>query len=155
MPLYSPPRDFVQALHNFDKDLRVRWSDGQGKWRLERKVSRGTVWPPSELDTPAAHEDRIAARDGYILVDLLPELSNRLFSVLRAHDIWAHGGAEAVADQMDRMDVLQKYELRKLVLDYAESTARERWRYMNTVRTVPEKSPHSAPAGGMSINGGV
>lgn len=155
MPLYSPPREFVQALQAFDKDLRVRWSDGQGSWRLERKVSRGTVWPPSSLDTPAANEDRIAARDGYVLVDLLPELSGRLFSILRAHDIWAHGGADAVADAMDRLDLEQKAELRKVCLDYTEVKARERWQYMNRVRTVPEHARHTAPRGGMSINGGV
>ena len=153
----SLPSYMKSLLHNFDRDLRLRWSDAQNRWRLERKVSRGVMWPPSELETPSAMEDRRSASEGYILVSLIEHnaLSDRLIPVLRQSDIWSNGGAEAVADAMDRMDTSQKYLMRQMVLDYAEAKARERFRYMNTVRTVPEKQAHSAPAGGMSINGGA
>jgi hypothetical protein len=99
----------------------------------------------------------VSAHDGYILVDFLDKehLNERLFPILRRADIWANGGAAAVADEMDRMDIEEKRLMRKIVLDYAEAKARERWRYMNTVRTVPERQALSAPAGGMSINGGM
>jgi hypothetical protein len=143
-----------KLLHDFDRDLRVRWSEPQGRWRLERRVSHGVVWPPSAIETAASMEDRRAAADGYVLVALLEpcELTERLIPVLRRADIWARGGANAVADEMDRMDVEQKRLMRQVVLDNAEAAARERFRYMNAVRTVPERAAHSAPPGGMSIN---
>jgi hypothetical protein len=34
-----------------------------------------------------------------------------------------------------------------------EIAAKERWTYLNTVRVVSEKQAHTAPEGGMSING--
>jgi len=154
MPLFNPPSRIVELLRNFDSALRVRWSDAQCQWRLERKVSHGKVWPPSSIESAGSFEDRKAAADGYILVACLEksQLTDRLLPVLRASDIWAHGGAQEVADQMDKMDVEQKYLMRQTMLDNCEAAARERFRYMNAVRTLPERFTHTAPQGGMSIN---
>ncbi len=157
MPTYTPPAELAKLLKEFDEALRVRWSDGQQRWRLERRVSRGQVWPPSEVESPEAYEDRQAARDGYILVDYVDRalLNGKLLDVLRAGDIWARGGADAVADQLDRYDAEHLLLMRRMVGNYVEEKARERWRYMNRVRTVSEAQAHTAPVGGMSINGGV
>lgn len=157
MPLYVTPPDIARDLRAFDAALRLRWSDGQDCWRLERKVSRGTVWPPSTLETPGAFEDRKAAREGYILIDLIQpqSLSGRLVPVLAQADIWSCGGAEEVADAMDRLDIEQRQTMNRMMSDKFETAARERFRYMNRVRCVPEKMAHTAPPGGMSITGGV
>jgi len=157
MPTYITPPGIARELHAFDPALRLRWSDGQGCWRLERKVSRGTVWPPSTLESPAAFEDRTAAHDGYVLVDLIRprDLSARLVPVLRQADIWSSGGADAVADAMDRLDVTQRETANRMMGEKWEAAARERFRYMNRVRTVSEKHAHTAPPGGMSVMGGV
>jgi hypothetical protein len=72
--------------------------------------------------------------------------------VLRQNDIWAHGGAEAVADAMDQLDLEQKWMMKRAIDDEFEAAARERFRYMNRPRVVPESMSHTAPPGGMSIN---
>jgi len=157
MPTYITPPDIARELRAFDPALRLRWSDGQGCWRLERKVSRGTVWPPSMLESPASFEDRKAAREGYILIDLIGPraLNARLVPVLRRADIWSNGGAGAVADAMDQLDISQRETMKRMMSDKFEAAARERFRYMNRVRCVPENKAHTAPPGGMSIMGGV
>ena len=155
MPLYSPPRDFVEKLRHFDSALRIRWSDGQNRWRLERKISHGTVWPPSIWESPNQQEDRKAAADGYVAVGVLKqgELTDRVFAHLASQDIWRQGGAKAVADRMDENDILAERMARLRRSDTLEGLARERWRYMNTVRTVPESARHTGSD--MSINLGV
>ena len=157
MPLMLPPREIERDLRAFDPALRLRWSDGQGCWRLERKVTNSAVWPPSEIESPAQYEGRIAARDGYCLVDLIkPELLNgRLVPILAEADIWRNGGAKEVADAMDRLDVDQRQRMKAMMSEQFAEMARERFRYMNRVRTVSEAKAHTAPPGGMSINGGV
>lgn len=157
MPALHPPANLVRELRAFDPALRLRWSDGQARWRLERKVTRGAQWPASTIETAAGYEDRIAARDGYVLVDLIaPELLNgRLVPVLKRADIWSRGGARAVADEMDQLDVDHRQMMKRMMSDKFEVAARERFRYMNRVRTVSEKHAHTAPVGGMSLNAGV
>lgn len=154
MPTYLPPTEIVRDLEAFDPQLRLRWSDGQGQWRLERKVSRGQVWPASEVETAAGYESRVAAKEGYILVDLIhPSLLNsRLVPILRQNDIWSNGGAKEIADAMDTLDADQQRLMKLAVSDQFEQMARDRWKYMNRVRTVSERHAHTAPRGGMSIN---
>ena len=157
MPLYNPPPDIERDLKAFDPALRLRWSDAQGGWRLERKVAQGAIWPASVVESPAQFEGRIAANDGYILVEFIsPEhLSGQLIPVLARSDIWTNGGAQAVADAMDELDISHRQMMKAMMSDQFAAMARERFRYMNRVRTVPEKFAHTAPPGGMSINGGL
>lgn len=157
MPLLTPPKLFVERLRGFDPDLRVRWSDGQNRWRLERKVTRGTVWPPSELESPGQQEDRRAAHEGYTLVATIKqgELTDRVFMALAKADLWRMGGAEKVCEALDKGDAEFEMKNRAKRGEYIEAAARERWRYMNTIRCVPENASATAPAGGMSILGGA
>ena len=157
MALYDPPLGLMRALHAFDPALRVRWSDAQGCWRLERKATRGTVWPPSIHDTPAAYEDRIAAGEGYILVDTINknDLDDRLLPILKRNDIWSRGGADTIAKEFDRLDAEHLATMKRMVSEKWADMARERYRYMNAVRTLPEHKAHAGPDGGMSINGGL
>lgn len=157
MPLYDPSQSIVRQLRTFDPLLRVRWSDCQRFWRLERKVTRGMVWPPSEIESPSQYEERIAARDGYILVDTIKKqhLTERLIDVLRRNDLWSRGGAAGVASEWDLADQERDMQRRQSLGDELEAAARERYRYMNTIRTVSESASATAPAGGMSIMSGV
>ena len=157
MPLLTPPKLFVERLRAFDPMLRVRWSDGQNRWRLERKVTRGTMWPPSFVESPEQAEDWRAANEGYTLVATVKqgELTDRVFVALAKADLWCMGGAEKVCAALDRGDQELEMVNRTKRGEYIEAAARERWRYMNSVRTVPENMAATAPRGGMSIMGGA
>ena len=157
MPLLTPPRLFSERLKAFDPMLRVRWSDGQNRWRLERKVTRGIMWPPSAVGGPGQQEDRQSAAEGYTLVATVKqgELTDRVFVALAKADLWRMGGAEKVCEALDRGDQELEMVNRARRGEYIEAAARERFRYMNSIRTVPEKFAATAPKGGMSVMGGA
>lgn len=150
MPLFDAPKAFIEDLRRYDPALRCRWSDGRRSFLIERKVSRGRAFPPSEFGDPDEYR---AASDGYmILMDVEREcLDNRVFFTLWQSDIWRQGGADAVNDRIDRVQAEIFRESRVAFNDRNRQEAKAAFRYMNCVRTVPENAAHTAPPGGMSI----
>lgn len=172
MPLFDVPRTFTEQLKAYDQALRCRWSDARNCYLIERKVSRGRpIPPPKSIDpddpdsmmTPEdaathnreIHDEYLAACDGYtILLNVDRDaLDSRVFFTLWSTDIWRQGGADAVNARIDKAYWDARRKGREDFGDFVASEARERFRYMNTVRTLPETGTHSAPEGGMSING--
>jgi len=100
MPLHHPPSSFVQRLQDVDPHLRLRWSDAESRYRLERKVSRGRQPDPACY---AAWDDYVCARDGFAFVFPCQgrELDDRVIATLFASDLWRRGGAEVVTDEME------------------------------------------------------
>jgi hypothetical protein len=147
------PSGFVNRLKSYDKELRCRWADQDGHWRIERRIRP----PRLDLDPGlfANHADYETAKEGYALILKVPQnmLDNRVFECLWAADIQAQGGAKAVADKLDNAynERLEKAE--KAWGEQVEIAALERWRYLNTIRTLSEKHAHAGPKDGMSING--
>jgi hypothetical protein len=109
------------------------------------------------LESPGQQEDRRAAHEGYTLVATIKqgELTDRVFMALAKADLWRMGGAEKVCEALDKGDAEFEMKNRAKRGEYIEAAARERWRYMNTIRCVPENASATAPAGGMSILGGA
>jgi hypothetical protein len=155
MPLYDPPKEFVTRLKDFDAALRIRWSDAEDRWRIERKISRGKWINPSTFHA-SRYEDIISARDGYIPVLYCQqnELDERVFLSLWHMDIWRRGGSRRVADQMEARENGQRQSTRAQWLDDVWMAAKACKNYMNTVRTLDERHAHTAPRGGMSIVAG-
>lgn len=152
MPQYHPPSSFTRALRAFDPALRVRWSDKDVNWRIERRLTHGTWADPAFFADP---EDRQTARDGYVLVLTCQkeQLDNRVFYTLWDGDIWRRGGAKKVGDQIFAgLDTLTAARRRRWS-DYIETCARERYDYMNRVRTLPDNARHTGRD--MSITLGV
>lgn len=142
MGLYTAPRRIAQDLRRYDPHLRVRWSDGEAQWRIERQVGRAN---PSRLDTPGAYEDRRAAAEGYVLVLTCDhnQLDQRVLWHLWMNDVQRLGGAEAVAALMEEAEERDRLQARAAFLDRVGVSARDRWAYMNTVRTCPQWDHHT------------
>jgi len=182
MPLFQPPRTFQSRLRAVDPLLRCRWSDALGAYLIERRVTRGRPIAPKLLaddeaiqaleyereiaDTPAsrARVDRMlrfmaeeyrAACDGYVICFEADRecLDSRVFYTLWATDLERQGGADRVNDAIDARQAAGAAASRAAWISEVEWLAHEAWRYMNRVRTVPERCAHTAPAGGMSIMG--
>lgn len=100
----TAPQWFLDELRAFDPDLRLRWSIRTHSWALERQVRRG-LHPGTTKGDPFS-DDYIRARDGYILVGTIPfgGLHRYVFQRLRDSDLWARGGWQRVADEMDQAD---------------------------------------------------
>jgi hypothetical protein len=152
MPLYTAPKQFVTRLKAFDSKLRIRWSDVENRYRIERKVARASA---SNVASARTIEDRIAARDGYVLVLHCKQnqLDARVLFTLWHDDLWRVGGADAWMNQLQREDEEREAIKRERFLSDIDGKAREAYRYANTIRTLPENKRHTAPVGGMSING--
>ena len=172
MPLFEVPRPFAAELAAYDSALRCRWSDVRQCYLIERKVSRGKLFPPpTPLDPDASdsmhtreeaeaynreiHDEWVAACDGYAIVLNVDRdcLDSRVFFTLYETDIWRQGGADAVNERIDKAYWDAKRKSREDFGDFVAAQARERFRYMNRPRTLPESVAHTAPEGGMTING--
>lgn len=152
MALYQPPKQFVQDLQAYDPLLRIRWSDSEDCWRIERKVRPAREVDPSPF---ANHEDWITTKDGCVCVlkCKMNQLDQRVVYTLWKGDIQRQGGAQALADAIERGEQDTLMRSRAETLDRIEVHAKERFDYMNRVRTLPEHLPHSGKD--MSITAGV
>src|SRR3972149_8383350 len=101
MPMHLAPSGFVSRLKAYDKELRCRWSDREGRWRIERRIRA----PRINLDPGlfANHEDYITAVEGYALIMRVDPsmLDNRVFETLWAGDLQKRGGAKRVSDELE------------------------------------------------------
>lgn len=116
--LLLAPGWFLRELELFDPALRCRFSPRTNMFQLERKITNSIPIDTSVLNTE--HDDYIRAREGYILVGVIsPDgFSRSIFDKLRASDLWANGGWEAMANKIEAYE--ESEELRK-----NESFARE------------------------------
>ena len=142
MALYDPPASFTQRLARFDPLLRIRWSDSEQRWLIERKITRSRPVPAKWF---RRHEDFVAARDGYVhvLACQKNQLDERVFLTLWHGDIWRQGGARQVADRMDAQMDGDAERQRQGWLDDVEYAAREAYDSMNRVRTLAPGVTHT------------
>jgi hypothetical protein len=91
------PNWFVTEMKAFDSALRVRWSQKMNMWQLERKIANSKPIDTTKRD--GYDDDYIRAREGYILIALIPndKFSRQIFETLRASDLWSQGGWESMA----------------------------------------------------------
>lgn len=96
-----PPEWFVKQMRAFDADLRIRWSARLQLWQIERQVKRSAH--PGTIRNDGWHDDYIRAQDGYILVASVQpgKIGPHIFQKLRDCDLWANGGWEKIADQIE------------------------------------------------------
>lgn len=101
------PQWFLTEMKAFDPDLRVRWSPLVKLWQLERKIAHGL---PINTTKDSFHDDYIRAREGYMLVAMIEpgKFSRSIFVTLRASDLWANGGWEAMADLIEDLEAREE-----------------------------------------------
>jgi len=153
MSLYDAPKSFVQRLRAYDPLLRIRWSDWEQRWRIERRITFGRSIDPG-LFKESQYEEFVARCQGHIAVLYCQkeQLDTRVFFTLWMNDIQRQGGSKAVADRLEEEEAIYRTKSRAKWLDDVYVQAREKYDYMNAVRVVPESHRHSAPVGGMSTN---
>lgn len=153
MPLFDAPKGFVRRLLAYDPALRIRWSDWEQRWRVERRLTHARSIDPG-LFREHQYEEFVARCDGYIPVLYCgkEQLDNRVIFTLWVNDIQRQGGAKALADRLEQEEAIYRSKSRAKWLDQVYVAAQEKYDYMNRVRVVPESHRHSAPPGGMSIN---
>ena len=152
MALLTPPNEFMRRLKLYDDALDCRWSDLRSVWLIERAVPENSTLRGGQGYVDA--EDHLSASNRKIILFEVDRnaLDERVFYSLWSTDIRRQGGAEAVNDAIDTRYLAAIAKNKAHFRDLVRGHAKERWRYLNTVRTVPEHAAHTAPDGGMSIN---
>jgi hypothetical protein len=147
------PRDFVRRLRQYDDQLDCRWSDVRSCWLIERKVPDQSELLGGVGNVDA--EDHLSAAKRCIILFEVDRnaLDQRVFYTLWQSDMRRLGGSEAVCDEIDKKYFAAIAKNKEEYRYFVRHHARERFKYMNRPRTLDEKVAHTAPAGGMSING--
>lgn len=134
MPLFTPPKGFVSRLRAYDHLLRVRWSDFEWRWRIERKITFGRSIDPGQFKE-RHYEEFVARCAGYvpILFAQKNQLDNRVIFTLWAADIQRQGGAEAVAKRKDEEEEAYRMKSRARWLDDVYGQAKDYYNFMNSL----------------------
>lgn len=104
------PRGYNARLARFDRLLRMRWSDAQECWLLERKLAAARL----DLDPALLPEDtRAQYAEGYFTLGVyepraLPAIDN-LIRGLEWADTWKMGmTSDQIADYMDDRETIAR-----------------------------------------------
>jgi hypothetical protein len=153
MPSLDVPRDFLRRLTAYDSDLDCRWSDHRSCWLIERKVPERSTLAGGQGHVDLEDHLSAAARKIILFEVDRNALDERVFYTLWQTDMRRQGGADAIADEIDRKYYAAIAKNDADFRDLVRHKARERYRYKNRIRTLKESEVHTAPAGGMSILG--
>jgi hypothetical protein len=153
MPLLTPPNDFMRRLKGYDALLDCRWSDYRSCWLIERMLPEQSTLMGGQGHVDIEDHQSAAARKLILFEVDRNALDDRVFYTLWTTDMRRQGGADGIADEIDKRYFGALKDKRSKFRDFVKHKAKERFRYKNTIRTVPEHAVHSAPPGGMSING--
>ena len=134
MPLFTPPQGFVERLRAYDHLLRVRWSDYEQRWRIERRITFGRSMDP-DLFKEQHYEEFCARREGYVpvLYCRKEQLDNRVLFTLWAADIQRQGGAVAVAKRIEEQEDAYRMKSRARWMDDVYNQAKDYYNWMNTL----------------------
>ena len=143
MPLFDAPKGFVKRLRAYDCLLRIRWSDYEARWRIERRLTHARSIDPG-LFREHQYEEFVARCGGYIPVLYAgrEQLDNRVLFTLFVNDIQRLGGAQRVAEMMEREEAAYRSASRAKWLDVVYEQARDRWSYINQLSSTKRSTPH-------------
>jgi len=134
MSLYDAPKSFVRRLQAYDPLLRIRWSDWEQRWRVERRLTHARSIDPG-LFREHQYEEFIARCDGYIpaLYCQKEQLDERVFFTLWCNDIQRHGGGKAMADLLEREEAAYRSKSRAKWLSDVYDQAKDYYGLMNSL----------------------
>ena len=143
MPLFDAPQGFVQRLRAYDNRLRVRWSDWECRWRIERKITYGRSMDP-DLFKESQYEEFVARRDGWlgVLYCKKEQLDERVLFTLWVNDIQRQGGATTLCNRWEAEEEAYRKGRRAKWLDDTYEQARDRWQYINQLSPTKRSTPH-------------
>ena len=133
---YRPDPAVLRSLYLFDDGrTRLRWSDREEKWCLERKVAAGIDyikalrhWVKRKDGAIVENDSWIRARDGCILVrlvDPLPRLGRWLIQELQWGDPWRFNGPKEIALMLERQEEKRLEAIERKHTEQNESLAKD------------------------------
>lgn len=119
-----PPAWFLQQLHDFDGDLVMlpsRMRPFAYVLARRRRFSAGLTDRAVE-DSLTNTDTRMCLKYGLVPVSLVFKTgptwdADRILRTLKARDLWAHGGADKVADMLEEQEAAEKQKLRQQIRD--------------------------------------
>ena len=136
---FIPPKRFLEDLFRLDNGrLRIRWSEEQQQWCLERKVVRAIQYVKNlpqykhrfikDLQQWATFENDswVRARDGYVLIGYYYPYALKypdwIIRDIQFNDINKHGGWKKVANLIEARE-----ERKRAQLERDQSWERREW----------------------------
>ena len=132
----APPAYFLQRLYDFDAMLVLMPSREQpGAYVLGRRKQWGAGLTERAIDAVYTKADtKMAILNGCVPVCMVfkPISGNwtpdSLIAKLAARDIWAHGGANKVADMLEAQEEAEKAATRAAIRDDLYNRSGDAWR---------------------------
>ncbi len=113
-----PPTAFCQALADYDADLRLLPSRQTPFAYVLARVMRFSSWSKAQVDAQTLPDTKMCMLHGLIPVCVMYQHGSvwnpeAILVKLKARDLWALGGADAVADQLEADEAAEKAKLAK------------------------------------------
>jgi hypothetical protein len=132
----APPSYFLQRLYDFDAELVLMPSrERPGAYVLGRRKQWGPGLTEKAIDSVYTKADtKMAILAGCVPVCMVFKpvsgawTPDGLIATLAARDIWAHGGAEKVADLLEAQEDAAKEAIRKKTRDDIYERSGDGWR---------------------------
>ncbi len=128
-----PPDHFLQSLADYDFDLRLLPSRQTPYAYIVARVMRFSSWTKAQVDAQTLPDTKLCMLHGLIPVCLMYQHGSiwnaeAILSKLRARDIWALGGADKVADQLEADEAAEKAKRDAEVRDDMWNRSGDAWR---------------------------
>lgn len=130
-----PPEYFLQRLYDFDAELvmlpsrQVPFAYVLGR---RRQMTAGLT-DQAILDTCQQKDTIMCMANGLVPVTLVYQIGSTwnidpILRSLKARDIWAHGGADKYADELDKADAAREKKTRDDIRDDMWNRSGDAWR---------------------------
>jgi hypothetical protein len=128
-----PPDYFVQRLADYDSDLRLLPSRHTPHAYVIARVMRFSSWSKAQVDATTQPDTLLCMAHGLIPVCLMYQFGDRwnadtVLVKLKSRDLWAHGGADKVADMLEAQEADEKTKRDKTVRDEIWDRSGDAWR---------------------------
>jgi hypothetical protein len=152
MAALDVPRAFLARLTAYDSALDCRWSDHRSCWLIERRIPDRSTLAGGQGHVDIEDHTSAAARKIILFEVDRNSLDERVFYSLWKTDMRKQGGADGIADEIDRKYYAAIAKNKAEFRYYVRHHARERYRYNNAIRTLPESAALNGREDGLSIN---
>lgn len=111
----TPPRWFLQQLHDYDADLVLFPSIARPFAYVVARRRRHSAWTAAERATITNPDTQRCMQYGLIPVCMMFKHgpvwnADTILARLRARDVWRHGGADAVADLLEAQEAQEQVD---------------------------------------------
>jgi hypothetical protein len=128
-----PPAWFLQAIYDYDSELVLFPSRNKPFAYVIARRLRHTRWTLKEIDVMTQPDTKLCMEHNLTPVCLMFKHGpvwdvTIVLAKLRARDLWAHGGAEKVADLLEQQEADEKAKVRADIRDDMWNRSGDGWR---------------------------